>query len=472
MTNALWSFRRVLRSTALCGVAFTLIAPLAASAFDPNEGANDASTSSATSVRRRLPSTAPLVAPMPKLNFAPADAMPLVSYPDGTVSAPQARQIPSENPGAPAPVAAAPQAVGFPQPVPETAPAAAITFAPALPPVDEATAARAAQEMQASGTPVGSGFIAPAPLSAAALPPAVISHPTAPGMPEPLAPMPLSAMDTAVPPPAPEKLSDATKNIISKIPSHIDSAKPKSGKLGINRMSPTVQDLDVKSGKIETFDAVGLSIKVKKPGIDTGYELNNAYNALMAGENQQAIETYKKVLASNPENQDALFGIASIYHRTGDIEHARPYYAQLLKVNPMHKEGLNNFLALMSDEAPQEALAELDRLEQRNPDFSPIPAQQSLVLSKLGYIDQAREKMLRAIELSPENLTYKYNLAVMLDKNGDYTNAADLYRLLIDASLKGAKVPASLEVLQKRLNFISLANVPAPVKPAFVATGS
>ena len=50
----------------------------------------------------------------------------------------------------------------------------------------------------------------------------------------------------------------------------------------------------------------------------------------------------------------------------------------------------------------------------------------------------------------------------MLDKQGAYTDAAALYRLLIDASLKGQKIPSSLDVLQKRLNFIATAAVTKP----------
>jgi len=30
-------------------------------------------------------------------------------------------------------------------------------------------------------------------------------------------------------------------------------------------------------------------------------------------------------------------------------------------------------------------------------------------------MDKASEKMLRAIQLAPENLTYRYNLAIMLE---------------------------------------------------------
>ena len=125
-------------------------------------------------------------------------------------------------------------------------------------------------------------------------------------------------------------------------------------------------------------------------------------------------------------------------------------------------QALNNFLVMVSDESPQEALAELERLEQRNPDFSPIPAQEAIRMDKMGYTNDAHAKMLRAIELAPENLTYKYNLAIMLDRQGNYADAGALYRLLIDAALKGEKIPSSLESLQKRLNFITTAAAAAP----------
>jgi Flp pilus assembly protein TadD len=281
-----------------------------------------------------------------------------------------------------------------------------------------------------------------------------LENPVPAAMPEPL------AASSAPMAPAPQ-LSDASRDILSKFPSKINSAAAiktaGKQKLSISRMSPDIKAIVAPDPKVESYDAAGLSIKVQRPGLDTNFELNRAYSALTAGDSQVAIETYKNILSTEPKNEDALFGLAATYHRIGDLEHARPYYAQLLKVNPNHREGLNNFLALVSDEAPQEALAELERLEQRNPDFSPIPAQEATVLNKLGYADQARDKMLRAIELAPDNLTYKYNLAVMLDKQGNYVDAGALYRLLIDASLKGQKIPASLEVIQTRLNFITTA---------------
>ena len=257
------------------------------------------------------------------------------------------------------------------------------------------------------------------------------------------------------------KLSDQTRAILSMLPGSAEGIAnqkaSKSESLSVDRVSPEVEAALGDKVKVEKFEAVGLSIKVRRPGLDVNHELDRAYNALLGGDSASAISIYQDILSTEPKNQDALFGLAATYHRQGQIDKARPLYGMLLKLNPNHREGLNNFLVLVTDESPEDALPELERLEQRNRDFSPIPAQLATVLDKLGYADQAREKMLRAIDLAPNNMTYKYNLAIMLDKQGKSADAAALYRLLIEAALRGESVPASADAMQKRLNYLSAA---------------
>ena len=458
MISIIRIMRRAFLSSALVSIACACATPMAAYAFNPNEGAEPAvSTRPSTS---RLPSTAPLFDPMPKLSFAPIQA---------------SRQTPSEN--QPLGVNAPPPGA-FVQPMPPTLEPAPVADVPQFPPVevavadtsrfppvDAAVAARAQQELQ-SPPAQAQGFIAPAPLLGVAPTnaqrpienPVSAENPIVARMPEPLAPAnsPVGSVISA--PATTPALSDASRSILSKFPSKLNSAVSVKGNgksLAINRLSPEIKAIATPETKVDSFSATGLSIKVQRPGLDTNFELNRAYSALTAGDTATAIETYRTILSTEPKNEDALFGLATTYHRVGNLDQARPFYAQLLTVNPNHREGLNNFLALVSDEAPQEALAELERLEQRNPDFSPIPAQQAALLSKSGFADQARDKMLRAIELAPDNLTYKYNLAIMLDKQGNYADASALYRLLVDASLKGQKIPAPLEAIQKRLNYIA-----------------
>lgn len=277
----------------------------------------------------------------------------------------------------------------------------------------------------------------------------VVSPPAAPAV-------SLSSTPTLPTEAKPEALSRETKTILSKVPSKIDTpVVPPKQKVVMHQVGTISPDLNAKAGPIDAYEANGIKISVRRPGLDTNYELNRAYSALTAGNSAAAAEAYKNILTAEPKNADALFGLAAIYHRQGLLAKARPLYGKLLKQNPNHREGLNNFLMLMSEESPQEALAELERLEQRNPNFSPIPAQQALILSKLGYADQARSKMARALELAPENQTYIYNLAVMLDTQGNYSEAAELYRVLLQASQRGETIPSTADNIQKRLNFIA-----------------
>lgn len=207
--------------------------------------------------------------------------------------------------------------------------------------------------------------------------------------------------------------------------------------------------------EVSVHEDYGLSIKVSQQPYDAFYELEKAYEALLNGETEVAVEIYKGILYENPRSADALFGLASTYHRLGMRDEARYYYGELFKVAPKHREGINNFLALVAEEAPQEALIRLEALEHANPDFSPIPAQIALIHLQAGNLEAAKSAMLRATRLSPENVIYRYNLAIIFDESGNKAEARALYRELINAAQKGQALPISIEDIQERLTFIS-----------------
>lgn len=455
---------RPIRATLLAGTAaFVVFSTPAWAAFDPN-----------TMPPSSLPSPSALYEePAVATGAAPPPLQPL--YPTRVGVIPVPAPAAATEPSAPVQYQYVAPAPSPAEPTPIPAPAIAAEVRPSTPAPITAEASMPAPAptvtAEVPSAPPGSGFIAPTPVFADMAPaPQIAEKPIAAApaaTPRPIRITPPVAVahsaDTG------EDLSSGTKSIISHIPSKLDTIKPKATtKIAIDRISPEVQDALGASAKEEAYEAVGISIKVRRPGLDANYELNRAYTALMGGETDTAIQIYRDVLGADPKNLDALFGLATTYHRLGNLDKARPLYGMLLKLNPTHRDGLSNFLSMVGSESPQEALAELERLEQRNPDFSPIPAQQAIVLSKLGYMDEARTKMLRAIELSPDNLTYKYNLAVMLDSSGYYADAGALYRLLIKASAEGQKVPASMDLMQKRLNFITTSTL-ARAQP--MATG-
>jgi Tfp pilus assembly protein PilF len=257
-----------------------------------------------------------------------------------------------------------------------------------------------------------------------------------------------------------DPLDKETRAVFSKIPGGIDSPRKQSNTpTDLNRFAPNVKGvLNEKPPSDESVarhESMGVAIEVRQPNLNVNIELQNAYDALMGGQPQIARQIYKDILAQLPHHQDALFGVATTYHRAGELELARPYYMQLLKLNPKHRDALTNFLSLVAQEAPEEATAKLETLAKKNPDFSAIPALLGGLYEQMGDPSRAIDSLIRAVRMEPDNLAYKYNLAVLYDKHGSAEDAIVLYNQLLAAGQSGLPLPAPIRDLQERVIYIS-----------------
>lgn len=250
-------------------------------------------------------------------------------------------------------------------------------------------------------------------------------------------------------------LSEASRKILKKTPSDIGMPTR------ISTPDPVIiKREDPNAGLIPTVDyraheEMGLTIAVRKADFNVHHFLEKAYGNLIEKKYDIAAGYYNEVLNVEPKNEMALFGLATTYHKNGQLDAARDIYGRLLEIDPAHREGLNNFMALLSDEAPLDALGELQELEKTSPGFSPIPAQIGIIYTKLGDYPKAVNKLSQALQLSPENLSYKYALAVALDKLGEKQKAADLYIELIEDYRNGATLPGDIQQIKNRAIFLS-----------------
>jgi tetratricopeptide (TPR) repeat protein len=120
-----------------------------------------------------------------------------------------------------------------------------------------------------------------------------------------------------------------------------------------------------------------------------------------------------------------------------------------------HRDALTNFLSLVAQEAPEEATAKLETLAKKNPDFSAIPALLGGLYEQMGDPSRAIDSLIRAVRMEPDNLAYKYNLAVLYDKHGSAEDAIVLYNQLLAAGQSGLPLPAPIRDLQERVIYIS-----------------
>ncbi len=250
-------------------------------------------------------------------------------------------------------------------------------------------------------------------------------------------------------------LSRDSEKILEKLPVDLFPTPPAGIKQGfaVSR-SDTTRSLP-NTVNFDTQNGVGANIAVKRQQIDVNYELEKAYNALLQGNTEIAVMIYNDLLTVAPDNKHALFGLATTYHKLGLLEKARPVYGKLLELDPYNKETLNNFLALIGEEAPDSAIAYLEQLKANNTDFSPIYAQLAQLYKKQGNLRSAILNMQQATAISPENMVYMYNLAVLYDGHKDTRRAEALYRRLIKAGLSGKEIPASISDIQERLTYLS-----------------
>ncbi|MFT6077294.1 MAG: tetratricopeptide (TPR) repeat protein [Rickettsiales bacterium] len=185
-----------------------------------------------------------------------------------------------------------------------------------------------------------------------------------------------------------------------------------------------------------------------------------AYNASLAGQYEVAIEIYKQILKSDPNNNYVSFSLAACYHKLGQYKQAKNLYYKLLKkewADQKTKEQLiSNFLEVIVEESPNDAIYLLGKLIDQNPDSAYIMAGSAMAYDRINRPDQAILLLKRAIHLNPHQETYKFNLAVIFDKKGDYQNALPKYQSLIKKYISSGELDESIpiEQVKQRVDFI------------------
>ena len=245
-----------------------------------------------------------------------------------------------------------------------------------------------------------------------------------------------------------------TRRILSVLPPRLEVVKPRPvpPSVAIDHADPTVGIFQ--DGQMTSGADVNLSVSDRDytPTVTDTLEL--AYQAVVAGQHESAIALYKAILDQNASNSYALFGLATTYHKNRQLAQARDMYEAVLTQYPEHTDALNNFLVLLGEERPEVALKELTSLNRRNPDFAPVEAQLGMTHHRMGNSAQAAAHLGKAVRLAPDNLSYRLNLAVVLDSLGEYRKAAEFYQSVVDAAYEGQTIPGNLPDIQKRLTFI------------------
>jgi tetratricopeptide (TPR) repeat protein len=210
---------------------------------------------------------------------------------------------------------------------------------------------------------------------------------------------------------------------------------------------------DEKSTSSVKIDMVVADSKVGSASLREKEQI--AYNSVLIGQYEVAIELYKQVLEKERDNSYSKFALATVYQKIGQFRQAKTLYYQMLKSGVENQEEVvGNLLDILIEDSPQDATYLLSRLAVQNPDSPNILAFAALAYNKAKNHDQAISLMQKAITLDSENVDYKYNLAVIYDQTEQYSKALDLYSEVV-RKYSDVNQSVPIDQVKKRIEFIS-----------------
>ena len=171
------------------------------------------------------------------------------------------------------------------------------------------------------------------------------------------------------------------------------------------------------------------------PGADTSVSavLERAFAAHQAGDLQEAVRLYHRVLAMQPSHADALnlCGVATF--QSGDAESAVKMLRAVVGLQPDHVDALNNLgNVLKASEKLDEAEAAYRRALTVKPDYADAHYNLGIVLEARARPDAAEAAYRRALDISPAFAGAHFNLANVLKALSRLDEAVDAYGRALD----------------------------------------
>ncbi len=183
--------------------------------------------------------------------------------------------------------------------------------------------------------------------------------------------------------------------------------------------------------------------------------LTAARSALSQGHYPAALELFETLYKKKTWSESISMGRAVTLQKMGQTSPAISAYEEILEKNPKNIEALTNMLGLLNKQTPEEAIEKLLQLRKTSPFNADVTAQLGVIYGTVGDYEKALKYLEMANAIKPENSGILYNRAVVYDRMGKTTQAADIYRhLLLLARDKKLDQNFPVKTIRNRLSVI------------------
>jgi tetratricopeptide (TPR) repeat protein len=179
-------------------------------------------------------------------------------------------------------------------------------------------------------------------------------------------------------------------------------------------------------------------------------ELSKGYSAFQQGDDRAAQRAYTRVLRKDPDNRDALLGIAAVNLRMGNTQTAQQRYRQVLQLYPQEpyaQVGLINTL----DHFSPETESQLKILLEQTPQSAFLHFSLGNVYASQRRWAQAQQAYFDALRYDKKQANYAYNLAISLDHLNQPRTALTYYQRALKLAAQNQMVSFNAQTVQKRV---------------------
>lgn len=163
------------------------------------------------------------------------------------------------------------------------------------------------------------------------------------------------------------------------------------------------------------------------------------------GDVDRAVELMRAVIGLQPAFPAAWRALYQIWSACGDIDRAIECCRDGLRHLPVHLELESDLAnALLAKGSLDEAIALYRKVLARVPDLAAVHNNLGIALDRRGLVEQALESFRRALSLRPDYAEAHCNLANALADAGRHAEAVDAYRAAIDFKPELAEAWSSL----------------------------
>ena len=177
-------------------------------------------------------------------------------------------------------------------------------------------------------------------------------------------------------------------------------------------------------------------------------DIAEGYAAFQRGEYAAARLSYERAARAEPNNADALHGLAAIYLKAGQPKAAEDIYRRLLNAHPWDATALSAIVAL----SPADPASEyrLKSALSARPNAHPLSFTLGNLYASQARWGEAQQAYFNAYTAAPDNPDYQFNLAVSLEHMKKPTLALKYYEAA-QQSAAGRSASFDAAALQTRI---------------------